>query len=118
MSTYADTLIRVSRSKKEALDELENCGDHAIIDGKFARAVGNAFGVNIETGAITDSRSELKSPELWDLEEGDTEEDVIGSMEVARTICATLHINYVPQFGRGSQFRECVKSIRNYIEKK
>ena len=110
---YQDLLIRVANSKDEAIKALDDTHGHEIVDGKFARAVGTAFGVKVTVGSIRNNPSGFKSPNIVGAEDGEVVHDTIGSMELVTQLCNKLEIDYPSYHGRGSQYDGALKALKN-----
>ena len=115
--TYKDLLIKVGNSKDEALKQLSTVDGHEILDGKFARAVGKAFGVEIEVGSMRDTRSQFKGATIDGAKEGEVADDLIGAMELSTQLCRKLDVDYGDRYGRGSQFDACLLALKQRFEK-
>ena len=87
---------------------------HSVAPPKKAYEVAKALGVPrdvVPVREFEDQRSQYKGLRLNDGEEGDK---VMGvdAMQLAMWICRHLGVEYEGTLGRGSQVKECVKSLR------
>ena len=91
-------------TKQEAIKQLADF-DHAVITKEAAAEICEPFGAKVPR--------EIHYPDAF-RKDG---KPVIGiaAHDVARHICDTLGISYVPQFGKGSALRMCCKALTDYV---
>jgi len=100
-------------TKKEAIEKLVK-HDHCFLSPKDVKEIGKPFGV-YHTIKTKDNRSEFKGLNMGPkFKEGDEVEGLDAAV-LAKMICKKEGVDYIPQYGRGSQLRVCCKALLRHL---